>query len=104
VSKTLFLVFREPGPAWIGGWPTRRQPSWDEHALFIDRLFEQGRIIMAGPYADCSRALLIVQAGSKVEASELFRDDPWTRAGVLCESDVVEWTVFLDAHRSPKND
>jgi uncharacterized protein YciI len=81
----------------VPGWPTRQQPFWDEHAAFIDRLFEQGRIVLAGPYADCSRALLIVQAGSLAEASELFRDDPWTRRGILVESEVIEWSVFLDS-------
>ena len=39
---TLFLVFRGPGPAWVAGTPTREQPLWDEHAAFMDRLFEEG--------------------------------------------------------------
>jgi uncharacterized protein YciI len=85
----------------VPGLPTRQQPLWDEHAAFIDRIFEQGRIILAGPYADCSRALLIVQASSVAEASELFRDDPWARRGILVESEVVEWSVFLDSRRNP---
>ncbi len=54
VSTTLYLVFRNPGPAWLPGLPTRQQPLWDEHAVFIDRLFDRGRIVLAGPYADCS--------------------------------------------------
>src|SRR5882724_10203236 len=99
VSTTLFLVFRNPGPSWVPGLPTRQQPLWDEHAAFIDRVFEQGRIIMAGPYADCSRALIIVRAGSKAEASELFCDDPWVHRGILVESEVIEWTVFLDSRQ-----
>ena len=41
---TLFLVFRGPGPSWVPGRPTREQPLWDEHAAFMDRLFEQGRV------------------------------------------------------------
>lgn len=102
MSTTLFLVFRNPGPSWVPGAPTRQQPFWDEHAAFIDRLFEQGRIAMAGPYADYSRALLVVQASSKAEASELFRDDPWTRHGILVTSEVVEWTVYLDSRRNPE--
>ena len=54
---------------------------------------------MAGPYADCSGALIIVKAGSKAEASELYRDDPWTRHSILVEDEVIEWTVFLDARQ-----
>jgi len=98
--KTLFLVFRDPGPAWVAGRPTRQQPLWDEHAAFVDRLFEQGRVVMAGPYADYSRALVIIEARDPREASALFDADPWTTAGILVEGKVIEWTVFLDAHNA----
>jgi uncharacterized protein YciI len=99
---TLFLVFRGPGPSWIRGKPTRQQPLWDEHAVFMDRLFEQGRIVLGGPYADYSRNLVIVQAHDAEEASDLFRDDPWTEGGILGPSEVIEWTVFLDSRRGAK--
>jgi uncharacterized protein len=97
--STLFLVFRDPGPSWLPGVVTRRQPLWDEHAAFMDGLFEEGRVVLAGPYADYSRALIIVEARDAEEASDLFRDDPWEQAGILVPSDVVEWTVFLDSRR-----
>lgn len=94
---TLFLVFRDPGPSWVPDRSTRQQPLWDEHAAFMDRLFADGRIVLAGPYADASRALVIVRAGNEEEVSALFRDDPWTIDGILGLSQVVEWTVFLDS-------
>jgi uncharacterized protein len=100
VTPTLYLVFRDPGPSWVTGLPSRQQPLWDEHAVFMDRLFEHGRIVLAGPYADYSRVLLIVEARDADEASELFRDDPWTTSGILVHSDVIEWTVFLDSRRT----
>jgi uncharacterized protein YciI len=100
VTTTLYLVFRDPGPSWVKGLPSRQQPLWDEHAVFMDRLFEHGRIVLAGPYADYSRVLLIVEARDADEASELFRDDPWTTSGILVHSGVIEWTVFLDSRRT----
>jgi uncharacterized protein len=96
---TLFLVFREPGPAWVAGVPTREQPLWNEHAPFMDRLFEQGRIVLAGPYADFSRALVIMNARDRDEVQALLRDDPWVTAGILLTREVIEWTVFLDSRR-----
>jgi uncharacterized protein YciI len=95
--STLFLVFRDPGPSWVPGVPTRQQPLWDDHAAFVDRIFEQGRIVLAGPYADCSRALIIVKARDAKEAEALFREDPWEKAAILVPGEVVEWTIFLDA-------
>ena len=99
--STLFLVFRDQGPSWVRGVPTRQQPFWDEHAAFVDRIFDQGRIVLAGPYADYSRALVIVKARDAEGAAAMFRDDPWEKAGILVPGEVIEWTVFLDS-RPPK--
>lgn len=97
MSSTLFLVFRDPGPSWVPGLPSRQQPLWDQHATFMDRLFEEGRIILGGPFADSSRVLLVVEARDAKEASELFRDDPWVGHGILIHSEIIEWSVFLDS-------
>lgn len=96
-GTTLFLVFRDPGPAWVPGRPTPEQQGWEEHALFMDRVFEQGRIVLAGPYADYSRVLLIVKAGNRAEAADLLVEDPWTKSGILGPPEVIEWKVFLDS-------
>ena len=100
MATTLYLVFRNPGPSWVHGLTSRQQPQWDEHAAFMDQIFAQGRIVLGGPYADASRVLLIVEAHNADEASELFRDDPWTKSGILVDSDVIEWTIFLDSRGS----
>jgi uncharacterized protein YciI len=98
VSETLFLVFRKPGPGWVEGRGTREQPLWDEHAAFVDRLFEQGRIVMAGPFSD-GRAMIVMNADDAGQAEEMFRDDPWAPAGILVADEIREWTVFVDRER-----
>ena len=99
---TLFLVFRGPGPAWAPGTPTREQPLWDEHAVFMDRLFDEGRVVLGGPYADFSRNLVIVKGRDVHEVADLFRKDPWTEAGILGGAEVIEWTIFLDSRPGGK--
>lgn len=94
---TLFLVFRGPGPAWVAGTPTREQPLWDEHAAFMDRLFEEGRVVLGGPYADYSRNLVVVKGRDVPEVEDRFRKDPWTESGILGPAEVIEWTIFLDS-------
>ncbi|HEY7875314.1 MAG TPA: YciI family protein [Actinomycetota bacterium] len=71
------------------------QPEWDAHARFMDRLHDSDRIILAGPYEDRSRVLLIVSCGSRDEAGHLFDDDPWTGMGVLEMDGVHAWEAFL---------
>jgi uncharacterized protein len=85
----------------VPGLSSREQPMWDEHASFIDSLFDKGRIVLGGPYADYSRVLLVVQARDRSEASALFRDDPWTSCGILVESEIIEWSIFLDSRLNP---
>jgi uncharacterized protein YciI len=68
----------------------------------MDGLFEAGRVVLGGPYADYSRVLVIVEARDAGEASALFRDDPWEKAGILVPSQVIEWTVFLDSRRAAR--
>jgi uncharacterized protein YciI len=98
-GSTLFLVYRKPGPAWEKGVPTREQPLWDEHAVFMDRLFDEGRIVLAGPYGEEGRALVVMNLRDAAEAEELFHEDPWVKAGILVSEDVVRWTVFLDSRK-----
>ena len=81
------------------GVPTRQQPLWDEHAAFMDDLFARGHVVLAGPYADFSRALVIVDAVDAAAVEALFRDDPWVRAGILVPGPVIEWLIFLDSRK-----
>jgi uncharacterized protein YciI len=86
----------------VPGFSSRQQPLWDEHAEFMDRVFEQGRIVLGGPYADTSRVLIVVNARDRDEASALFRHDPWTISGILVDSEVIEWSIFLDARQKTR--
>ncbi len=96
VDKT-FLVFREHGTAWVSGTATRQQPLWDDHAAFMDRLFDTGAILLGGPYADDSQAVLVIQAADEAAVITLLRDDPWETHDIQMTSSIKEWTIFLDA-------
>ncbi|HET6267827.1 MAG TPA: YciI family protein [Acidobacteriota bacterium] len=97
--STLYLVFRNPGPAWVTGKGSREQPLWDEHAVFMDDLFDKGHIVLAGPYANYQRVLVIVNARNFEEASTILESDPWVSAGILLQSEVIEWNVFMDSRK-----
>lgn len=94
-----FLVFCSHGSAWVTGKPSREQPYWDDHAAFMDKLFEAGKIVLAGPYADYSGALVIVKAADAASARGLFDDDPWMLKDVLLVDEVKGWLIFLDSRK-----
>ncbi len=60
--KNTFVILWAPGAAWTPGKTVREQAYWDEHAEFMDRLFENGTVIMGGPFSDGTGSLVIVEA------------------------------------------
>lgn len=90
-----YVVFRKPGRAWVQGKDTREQPEWDAHARFMDGLHQSGNVVLAGPYEDRSRVLLVVKAASLSAAERLFVDDPWTQMEILEMDGAHAWSPFL---------
>jgi uncharacterized protein YciI len=95
-----FLIRQARGPQWDASCGRREQPGWNEHAAFIDRLGEDGRILLAGPVGDVDgeHAVLVVQAVSEGDALALFADDPWLDTVLQIES-VEPWTLWIGADR-----
>jgi uncharacterized protein len=97
VTKTIAL-FLQPGPHWDQSKSVREQAYWDDHARFVDDLFERGVIMMAGPFQpDGSGALVILNVESAAEARAIYANDPWAHHEILLTADAREWTIFLDA-------
>ena len=94
-----FLVERLPGAEWEQGADTREQPLWDEHAAFMDGLFERGLIRLAGPILDGKgEALTVMEGDSEAGLRELLATDPWCRdRDILRVGRIRGWRIFLDA-------
>jgi uncharacterized protein YciI len=99
---TTFAVFRTAGDEWVAGLGAREQPLWDEHATFMDRLFDAGQIVLGGPYADGTGALLIVDMDteSSAQVRAAFDADPWVLRDILPVAEVKRWHIFFDARTS----
>jgi uncharacterized protein YciI len=85
----------DPGPRYEHGRSPREQPCWDEHAAFIDDLAAQGRIVLAGPFADWTGALLIVR-GAVDEVTAIWMADPFVIEGVFGPPRVRPWLLWVD--------
>ncbi len=89
-------VFRDIGPNWVHGTPMREQPFWDEHAVFMDRLFDSGAVYLAGPFAE-GGAMVIYNAEDVATAVAMQQDDPWLLHGIQASVGAKEWTILLDS-------
>jgi uncharacterized protein YciI len=96
--RTVFLVVREPGMAWVRNRGFRDQPGWAEHSAFMDRLIASGQVLFGGPLtAVPHRVVLVVAAESPEAAFELLNQDPWTRDDVLRVASAHAWEWHLAA-------
>jgi uncharacterized protein YciI len=91
----LFLATQIRGPDWDHSKDFRGQKGWDKHAAFMDRLLEEGRIVLGGPVGDQTDALLVVDAPDDDSVYLLLGDDPWY--GTILETAIViPWEIWLD--------
>jgi uncharacterized protein YciI len=74
----------------------REQERWDDHAAFMDRLVDEGEIVLGGPVgAGEKKFLLVVDASSAEEVEARLADDPWVPMGLLRVASVERWEVLL---------
>lgn len=97
--KKTFMILWGPGSAWVAGKTVREQPYWTEHAAFMDPLFENGMVVLGGPFTDATGSLVIVEAESEQEVADVFARDPFLVHGIFALDRLKQWVLFLDARR-----
>jgi len=92
------LRLRRSGP-WDWSRDMREQAGWDEHARFMDRLVDDGFLLLGGPLEGGRDTLHVVQAESEAAIRERMAEDPWAKNGMLSPVSIEGWTVLLDGIR-----
>jgi len=97
-----FVVLRRLGPQWDPAKPLEEQSGWDEHAAFMDRLVDDGFVVLGGPLADEIRVVLAIEAPDEEAVRAALAADPWSGSHLVVDS-VDAWTIRLDgrARREP---
>jgi hypothetical protein len=97
----VFAVTTVHGPQWDPSRPIREQQAWDDHAIFMDGLVDEGFVILGGPIDEGREAMLAVEAADENEIRSRMARDPWAPMGLLIIGSVRMWTIWLDGrHRS----
>ena len=97
----IFALTQVNGPNWNESRARREQEAWDDHAVFMDGLLEDGFVVLGGPIGDGERVLLVVDAADEREVVGRLAADPWLELGILEVAAIEPWTVWLDG-RAPK--
>src|SRR5712691_5661323 len=90
-SIAYYAVTRERGENWEARLSMRQQEQWDEHALFMNALVDDGFVVLGGPLGDGEKTLLIIDAESEQEIDTRLAEDPahvsetWRLQGYSCQ-------------------
>jgi uncharacterized protein YciI len=96
MSETrLFAVVRTRGGAWKPGLPVEQQFDWRGHAAFMDKLYEEGFVILAGPLEGTEDALIMVRAKDPEEIRRKLEWDSWTANDLLRTTRSAPWNLRL---------
>ncbi len=69
------------------------------HLLNLEQLNKQRRVVLAGPLADKTGSLLVLEFDSREDAEEFVRQDPYTIHGVFERVEIHPFTqVFPIPH------
>ncbi len=96
-----FVVRVERGGPWEWSLDMRKQAGWDDHAAFMDRLVDEGFILLAGPLEGGRDVLWIVEAESGWRYPRADDRRPLGSNGMLRPIRIERWTVVLDGLTSP---
>jgi len=75
------MVFR-PGPDWIKGKPYTQQALLP-HGRYLQSLYAQKKIVLAGPFTDDAGGFIILDCSSGAEAKAIADNEPATRSGIF---------------------
>jgi hypothetical protein len=91
-----FAVRMIHGPGWDPDRGIREQHDWDAHARFMDRLVDNGFVLIGGPVGAESGALLLVEARDETDIRSRLSDDPWARSQLLQVGVIEPRQIWLD--------
>jgi len=70
------------------------------HRAYLQDLLQQGRLVIAGPFADGSGALFVYEVPNEHEASKLAANDPFAKASLFKSLVMKPWKLVFS---SPDN-
>jgi uncharacterized protein YciI len=98
---TFLVILLRSGPEWDPSRPLEEQSGWPEHAAFMDRLVDEGFVVLGGPLADEQRVAHVVEAESEEAVRATWARDPWSETHLRIGS-IDPWTLRLDARRATR--
>ena len=98
-----WVIRVQRGGPWDWSKDMRLQKGWDEHAAYMDGIFDEGFLLLAGPLEGDKYTLWVVEADDEKEIQRRMKEDPWSATGMLTPVQIERWTVVMDRLPKPNN-
>ena len=98
-----WVIRVERGGPWDWSKDMREQKGWDEHAAYMDAIFEEDWLLLVGPLEDTRYTLWVVEAASEEEIRSRMGEDPWSANGMLRPVSIERWNIVMDRLPKPNN-
>ncbi len=73
----------------------RRLEVRPRHREYLTSLLAEGRLVSAGPWADDTGAMILLEVEDEAAARAIIAADPYTDAGVVTVTSLREWQPIL---------
>lgn len=65
------------------------------HREYLTGLYQQGKVVISGPFADDSGGLLVYEAETPAEVEKMVAEDPFAKHGVFVSWEIRPWKVIF---------
>jgi|SRR5215831_4338697 len=98
-----YVIRVERGGSWDWSRDMRAQDGWDGHAAYMDAIFDEGFLLLAGPIGGGRETMWVVEAESAEEIRRRMAEDPWAANGMLTPVRIEPWDIVMDRLPKPNN-
>ena len=93
-----YAILLSQGEQWKAGKSVYEQ-DLKAHGQYMKRLFDDGALLMAGPYTDNEGALILLKVKTREEATALMNNDPAVQNKTF-KAVLHEWKVFFEVNKN----
>jgi uncharacterized protein len=65
------------------------------HRQYLTDLFDQGKLVISGPFADDGGGLLVFEAEGPEQVEAIIARDPFKKGGVFLSWEIRPWSVVF---------
>jgi uncharacterized protein YciI len=73
----------------------QRAARREDHLAYLNKLKDDGALVIAGPYEDLTGGAIVLDAESQEAAEELVAGDPYTQAEVTKDRYLRQWRLTV---------